>query len=147
MFVYYGGHVLRDVVAGYMSGAPSANLTRKALNHWRKPGDENIPGVAPSFNRNIYYTDAQAWYSADTHVKKADYIKLRDISLSYNLPKNWLRKYFIESAAVTCQISNAWWWAANGDIDPEAYTTSGYGWGSLTLPNPTTYTIGLSLNF
>ena len=67
--------------------------------------------------------------------------------MSYNLPKNWLRKYFIESAAVTCQISNAWWWAANGDIDPEAYTTSGYGWGSLTLPNPTTYTIGLSLNF
>lgn len=79
--------------------------------------------------------------------KKADYIKLRDISLSYNLPKNWLRKYFIESAAVTCQISNVWWWAANGDIDPEAYTTSGYGWGALTLPNPTTYTIGLSLNF
>lgn len=38
MFVYYGGHVLRDVVAGYMGGAPSANLTRKALNHWRKPG-------------------------------------------------------------------------------------------------------------
>ena len=147
MFVYYGGHVLRDVVAGYMGGAPSANLTRKALNHWRKPGDENIPGVAPSFNRNIYYTDAQAWYSADIHVKKADYIKLRDISLSYNLPKNWLRKYFIESAAVTCQISNVWWWAANGDIDPEAYTTSGYGWGALTLPNPTTYTIGLSLNF
>ena len=147
MFVYYGGHVLRDVVAGYMGGAPSANLTRKALNHWRKPGDENIPGVAPSFNRNIYYTDAQTWYSADIHVKKADYIKLRDISLSYNLPKNWLRKYFIESAAVTCQISNVWWWAANGDIDPEAYTTSGYGWGALTLPNPTTYTIGLSLNF
>jgi hypothetical protein len=48
---------------------------------------------------------------------------------------------------VTCQISNVWWWAANGDIDPEAYTTSGYGWGALTLPNPTTYTIGLSLNF
>lgn len=70
MFVYYGGHVLRDVVAGYMGGAPSANLTRKALNHWRKPGDENIPGVAPSFNRNIYYTDAQTWYSADIHVKR-----------------------------------------------------------------------------
>jgi len=147
MFVYYGGHVLRDVVAGYMAGAPGANLNRKALNHWRKPGDENIPGVAPSFNRNIYYTSAQAWYSADGHVKKADYIKLRDISLSYNLPKNWLRKYAIESAAITCQISNAWWWAANGDIDPEAYAVTGYGRGSLTLPNPTTYTLGLSLNF
>ena len=147
MFVYYGGHVLRDVVAGYMAGAPSQNLNRKALNHWRQPGDENIPGVAPAFNKSIYYTTEQAWYSADVHVKKADYIKLRDISIGYNLPKKWLRKYAIESAAITCQISNVWWWAANGDIDPEAYTTVGYGRGALTLPNPTTYTLGLSLNF
>lgn len=147
MFVYYGGHVMRDVVSDYMGGAPGSNLNRKALNHWRKPGDETIPGVAPSLNKAIYYTDAQAWYSADVHVKKADYIKLRDISLSYNLPKKWLKKYAIESASVTCQISNAWWWAANGDIDPEAYTTAGYGRGSLTLPDPATYTLGLSLNF
>lgn len=147
MFVYYGGHVFRDVISGYIGGAPNGNLNRKSLNHWRKKGDENIPGVAPSFNKNINYMVAQAWYSADVHVKRADYIKLRDISLSYNLPKMWLKKFAIESAAITCQISNAWWWAANGDIDPEAYQVTGYGQGSLTLPNPTTYTLGLSLNF
>lgn len=148
MFVYYGGHVMRDITSSYLSGAPSANLNRVNLNHWRKPGDENIPGVGPAFNRNMYYTNAQAWYSADVHVKRADYIKLRDISLSYNLPKKWLRKYAIESASVICQISDAWWWAANGDIDPEAYSaTGGYGRGELTLPNPTTYTLGLSVNF
>lgn len=147
MFVYYGGHVFRDVVAGYMSGAPSSNLNRKALNHWRKPGDENIPGVAPYFNRNVNYRVAQTWYSADIHIKKADYLKLRDISLGYNLPKNWLRKYGMESAALTCQISNAWWWAANGDIDPETLSTVGYGSGALSLPNPVTYALGLSVNF
>lgn len=146
MFVYYGGHVMRDVTQTYMSGAPTANLNRINLNHWRQPGDENIPGVGPAFNRNIYYTQAQAWYAADVHVKRADYIKLRDISLSYNLPSRWLRRFAISSAAITCQVSDAWWWAANGDIDPEAYAVSGYGWGSLTLPNPTTYTIGLSIN-
>ena len=63
MFVYYGGHVLRDVVAGYMGGAPSANLTRKAFKPLEETGGMKIfRGVAPSFNRNIYYTDAQAWY-------------------------------------------------------------------------------------
>lgn len=147
MFVYYGGHVLRDIVAGYMGGAPATNLNRKALNHWRKPGDEEIPGIAPSFNKDTNPAIDQAWFSANVHVKKADYIKLRDVSLSYNLPKNWLRKYAIESAAITCQISNVWWWAANGPIDPEAYAVTGYGWGSLSLPSPTTYTLGLSLNF
>lgn len=147
MFVYYGGHVMRDVVAGYMGGAPGTNLNKKALKHWREPGDEKIPGMAPSFNRNVYYTEAQTWYAADVHVKKADYIKLRDISLSYSLPKNFLRKYSIESASLTCEISNPWWWAANGDIDPEAYTRTSTSSGALTLPNPTTYTLGLSLNF
>lgn len=147
MFVYYGGHVFRDVVSDYMGGIPSKNLNRKSLNYWRKKGDENIPGVAPAFNRNIHYMVAQAWYSADVHVKRADYIKLRDISISYNLPKIWLNKFAIESAAITCQISNAWWWAANGDIDPEAYSVYSYGRSSYTLPNPTTYTLGVSLNF
>ena len=147
MFVYYGGHVLRDVVPSYMGEAPDRNQDRKSLKHWRKPGDEKIPGMAPSFTRNMPYRQAQAWYSADVHVKKADYIKLRDISLSYTLPKEWLRKYWIESAAVTCQVSNVWWWAANGDIDPEAYAPADYGRGSLTLPNPTTYSLGLSISF
>lgn len=147
MFVYYGGNVMRDVVAGYMGGAPGSNLNRKAMNHWRKPGDENIPGVAPSFNKNINYRLAQTWYSADVHVKKADYIKLRDVSISYNVPKKYLNKWGFESLALTCQLSNVWWWAANGDIDPESYTLSGYGSGALTEKSPVTYTFGLSVNF
>lgn len=147
MFVYYGGNVMRDVVAGYMGGAPGNNLNRKSLNHWRKPGDENIPGVAPSFNKNINYRIAQAWYSADIHVKKADYIKLRDVSISYNVPKKYLNLLGFNSLALTCQLSNVWWWAANGNIDPEAYALSGYGTGSLTQKSPITYTFGVSVNF
>lgn len=147
MFVFYGGHVMRDAVSSYMNGAPGTNLNRKAINHYRKPGDETIPNIAPAFNVNIYYAQAQTWYAADVHVKKADYIKLRDVSLTYNVPKNFLNRFSLSSAALTCQISNLWWWAANGDIDPEAYTIGSYGRGMLTLPNPATYTFGLSLNF
>ena len=147
MFVYYGGHVMRDVVAVYLSQAPGNNLNRKQLNYWKKPGDENIPDIAPSFKRSISEERAMAWYSADAHIRPADYIKLRDVSLSYNIPAGWLKKLSLSSALLTCQLSNVWWWAANGDIDPEAYATSGYGRGARTLPNPMTYTLGLSLNF
>lgn len=147
MFVYYGGHVMRDVVSEYLTDAPRVNLNRKALNHWRKPGDEEISGIAPSINGNIYYYTAQPWYSADIHVKKADYIKLRDVSLSYAVPKEWLRKYSLKSLMLTCQVSNLWWWAKNGDIDPESYHVGGYGTGVLSLPNPTTYTFGVTIDF
>lgn len=147
MFMYYGGHVMRDVVASYQGGAPIVNVNRKNLTLWRNPGDEKIPGMAPSMNRNIDYTLAQTWYSADIHVKKADYIKLRDVSLSYNMPKKWLKRHNLENLMLTCQISNLWWWAKNGDIDPEAYTTTLFGSGVLKSPNPVTYTFGLSMNF
>lgn len=149
MFVYYGGHVMRDVVADYLPGAPSTNINKKILNMWTRPGDETKSDVTPGFKQSIGMTPQQAlsWYSADIHVKKADYIKLRDVSVSYNIPKEWLKKLSLQSATLTCQVSNPWWWAANGDVDPEAYGTGLYGRGLLTLPTPTTYTLGLSLNF
>ena len=148
MFVYYGGHVMRDAVSPYLTGGPSANIDRKALNIWEKPGDENISGVAPAMKRNVNYKLAQVWYAADCHILKADYIKLREISLSYALPKQFIKKWNMDSASITCQINNLWKWAANdAGVDPEAMTTTGYGQGARTLPVPTTYSLGLSINF
>lgn len=145
MFVYYGGHVMRDAVAPYLTGGPSSNIDRKALNIWEKPGDEKREGVAPAMKRNVSYKQAQVWYAADCHIRKADFIKLREVSLSYALPKLLIRKWGMESASLTCQINNLWKWSA-ADVDPEAMTTTGYGQGSRNLPVPTTYSLGLSIN-
>lgn len=147
MFVYYGGHVMRDAVSPYLTGGPGSNIDRKALNIWEKPGDENRKGVAPAMNRNASYTKAQVWYAADCHILKADYIKLREVSLSYALPKQLIKRWNMDSVSLTCQINNLWKWAANdAGVDPEAMTTSGYGQGSRALPIPTTYSLGLSIN-
>lgn len=148
MFIYYGGHVIRNAVSPIMSGAPGANIDRQALTFWQNPGDENIAGMVPAMNRSIGYKEEQVWYAADVHVLKADYIKLRDISLTYNLPKKLIRKSGMESVAVTCQINNLWKWTANDkNVDPEAFQVGTYGRGSRTLPIPTTYSLGLSVNF
>ena len=148
MFIYNGGHVLRDEISPYLTGSVTSNISKKAVNHWRKPGDENIKGIAPAMNRSASYTLKQVWYALDTHVIKGDYIKLRDVTLSYDLPKEWIKKYKLENMSVNCQISNLWRWVANdSDLDPEAYTTTGYGWGARTLPIPTTCTLGVSVTF
>ncbi len=148
MFIYNGGHVLRDEVSPYLTGGSTTNISKKATNHWRQPGDENKKGVAPAMNRSASYTLQQVWYAANVHVKKGDYIKLRDVTLSYDLPKEWVRKCNLESVSVNCQISNLWRWSASSsNIDPEAYTTTGYGWGKRTLPIRTTCTLGVSVNF
>lgn len=147
MFLYNGGHVMRDDVI-FLTGAPGSNSSKRALKHWQKPGDEKISGMMPAMNRSANYITQQVWFSADENVVKADYIKLRELSLGYTVPSAWTKKWHVENLAVNLQVNDLWWWAANdGGIDPEAYTTVGYSQGKRALPRPTTYTLGLSVNF
>lgn len=148
MFIYNGGHVMRDAVATYLGATVGANLYRGSLKYWKNPGDEKIAGMAPRANRLATKEKQQLWYAADKHILKADYIKLRDITLTYELPKSILKKMAVQSITLRAQARNIWWWAANNKgIDPEAYTTSTYGRGARTLPEAPTYMLGLTVGF
>lgn len=162
MLVYYGGHVLRNISAPILSSYPSANVHRSILNMWKKPGDELLDPNDPEKGLNLNVTPGfqqvnstqypLPWTSADKHVMKADYVKLRDVALSYRVPKKLLQKVKLNSVTFTFQINNLYTWTANdADIDPEAYALYGAGWGAnssiLKLPKPITYTLGTVINF
>lgn len=150
MFVYYGGHVMRGVAAPFGPGHFSSNPVREALTPWMKPGDEKLPGVTPALINADVRPDIHIhpWAASDIHTVKADYAKLRELSLSYSLDKKWLSRFKVESCVLTLQLQNLWTWKRNGrGYDPEAMTTYGYGWGMRTIPNPTTCTIGASIQF
>ncbi len=153
MFMYYGGHVMRDAVAPYLTKLPELNYTtnmdRLALNYWRKPGDELNPEMAPAYYQQAPTGTTMLWDAADTHIAKASYIKLRDITLAYSLPAKLLSKYKVQGLRVSMQVQNAWRWSANPqDLDPEV-------WSGLTLSSyptrgilaPPSYTFGLNLTF
>ena len=154
MFVFYGGHKLRDVAAGYQfTMYPVMNNTgavdKDRLNFWRNPGDENNPDMAPVFmyRKSNQSTAAPLWQYANKHIQKGDYIKLRDLSLGYTFPREWMRKCYVQNLRVSLQIQNLWYWAANDkNLDPEVWTGTG------TYPTrgthiPATYTLGVSLDF
>lgn len=150
MFVYYGGHVLRGEAAPFLSLPPTTNVNRDILNRWQQPGDEKRANVTPAFTG--YSLDATTvrhpWYAADVHVIKGDYIKLRDLSFTYTFDRQLTDKWGVSNLALTLQVQNLLTWHANNDgIDPEALGTFGYGWGQRGIPNPTTWTIGLSAKF
>jgi hypothetical protein len=58
------------------------------LNYWKKPGDESIPGIAPGFTSAASSVITNIWEAGNQGIQKADYIKLRDITLSYNSRMN-----------------------------------------------------------
>lgn len=142
--VHYGGHVLRDQSVQALHGFEDSNFNRKSLNFWKEPGDENDLTKSPRISLENFMP--LGWNSREQNVKKANFIKLRSISLSYRLPKPLLRRIGIEQVVLTSQIDDLAWWSANGDIDPEYYhLVSGY---YIPSPRPKpTISFGLNLSF
>lgn len=153
MFVFYGGHKLRDVAASYVwNRMPTLNyagiMDRNRMHFWQKAGDENDPDMAPAFLYRTSYSNSEyLWSAADKHIQKGDYIKLRDLTFGYTFPKQWINKAYLQNLRVSLQIQNLFYWAANKrHLDPEVWT------GTSLTPSrgyhiPATYTIGISANF
>ena len=153
MFVYAGGHVMRDVRAGMLIAQHPIyrvnNADRDLMNYWKGPEDNGKSNVNPAFafGNQVNMKAKDLWSAADKNVQKGDYIKLRDITLGYSIPAHLLKKYMIQGIRLNVQVQNLWWWAANDSgLDPEVWT------GNTLSPSrgtkyPADVIFGLSLNF
>ncbi len=130
--IYNLGHVMRkDVNRDYSSlleTVPHSDF----VNRWKKPGDElitDIPSYDPSGSFTGNTRNVDYYIKGNTNVLDASYIKLRDITLSYGIPKNALDKFNIDNLTFRLSVSNIMLWKANNSgIDPEfQYTSFGAG--------------------
>lgn len=83
----------------------------------------------------------------DANVFDADYVKLREVSLTYQLPVKFVRKFHLQDASVALTARNLWTIHKDAkDIDPEAAISSGNAQGVEAYTLPTTRQIGINLN-
>lgn len=123
MFVGKFGHKFRkDAFVG------SNYNNRHVAERWRKAGDEEhtiYPVLNTSGWESFYYP------FADVFIGNASFVKLRDLTLSYNLPSKVINQIGLSSLKIYFQTRNLFYIAAKGvDIDPETAeysTTGGYG--------------------
>jgi len=106
----------------------------------------NLPSTGPgTYSSNYGYLAAPA----KAFIYDASYIKLREVSISYNFPKRMFEKTFVNAATLSLLGSNLWIISKNLPYaDPESGLSSGskskgYSVGSL----PTTRDIGFNLTF
>ena len=85
------------------------------MDRWRKPGDENNPETTPAFKQSANANIQNLWKAADKHIQKADYIKLNEIILAYQLPAKWIKNTFIKEMNITLSPSR-------GEKEPVNYT-------------------------
>ena len=60
------------------------------------------------------------WYNSARYIYDASYIKLREISLSYRLPKKWTAPLYVQHVDISTFVRNLMLWTANEiAVDPE----------------------------
>ncbi|WP_421939221.1 SusC/RagA family TonB-linked outer membrane protein [Pedobacter sp.] len=112
-------------------------------------------GVRADGTRNTSILSAQQYYKSianvnEAHVFSATAIRLREVSLGYNLPKNWISKIGLANARFTLIGRNLWIIHKNvPNIDPETAfaTDNAQGLESLQLPTTRSYGFNLNLTF
>lgn len=114
----------------------TSNQTRRELyDRWRKPGDK---AILPSLDYSRHYSSLD--------VQEARYLRLRNVSIGYHLPKTVLNKWahgFIKDVNIYVQGQNLVTWTKWKGFDPENSDNEAL----FAYPNPKTYTAGLNLNF
>ncbi|SEW14898.1 SusC/RagA family TonB-linked outer membrane protein [Chitinophaga arvensicola] len=148
--VYSLGAVMRRDVNGFYTGLLNAhNDSPDFMNRWKKPGDEkitNIPSYTPDINYNYTDRNTNFYTQSDINILSASYLKLREATLSYDLPSvlmNWLK---IQSASLRVQVNNVMLWKNNNaGIDPEYYTYK-TGYRNIRVGEHA-FAVGANINF
>ncbi|MCX2483818.1 SusC/RagA family TonB-linked outer membrane protein [Pedobacter sp. MR2016-24] len=155
MIYNLGGVMRRDVNtfyygrAGQNASGFAGNLNEDFDLRWKKPGDEaftDIPSYVANAGISTNRRNTQYYTFADINVVSSSYIKLRDITLSYDFTARLLRAIHLDAARIYMQTGNFMLWKANKyDIDPE-YQTFSVGTRSIpAFSHP--LTLGVNVTF
>lgn len=90
---------------------------------------------------------------SDRYIEDGSYIRLKNITFGYTLPKKVLKSLRLENLRVYCNLQNLHTWTKYKGYDPEVgastQDSSGlvYGLDGGRYPSPSTYSFGLNLSF
>jgi TonB-linked SusC/RagA family outer membrane protein len=116
-----------------------ANQPVDILKHWQKPGDvAQYEKYSQNFGGDPFI---QAYYLSisDATLVDASFIRLRNLSLSYNLPVSWISKAHFKAFKIYIQAQNLFT-ITSFKTDPETQN-------QFVLPPLKTFTAGLQMTF
>jgi len=117
----------------------SMNQQKHALDYWKKPGDTGVNPKPIAGNATNSYS-----FSSNRFLEKGDYFRIKDITLSYQLPANLLSKIGLKSTRVYASGLNVYTFHDVNFWDPER-GIDGIGYG--IYPVSKSFIVGLDLTF
>ena len=125
------------------------SMTNAFKNRWTKPGEEdqtNVPGII-SKAQYMANTNLRLGYNAYNYtslrVAKGDFIRLKEVSLGYDLPAQWFQKAMVKNVSLKLQATNLFLLYADKRLNgkyPEFYNV-----GGVASPMPKQFTLTIKL--
>lgn len=146
-FFFSGGNYVYNGSRAGMLDQRSWNNSKEVLNRWQRPGDvTNIPRVV--FGDNISNGSGVV---ISENIEKGDFLKLRNLTLGYTLPKSITDKIRIQNFRVFAQLWNAFTITNYSGYDPEI-SSNGNGNGNPSVdrnsvPQARIYNFGVNVGF
>ncbi|TJZ60699.1 SusC/RagA family TonB-linked outer membrane protein [Sphingobacterium olei] len=158
LFTFATGNFVRLQPSYYSGYSDMASMSRDMVNRWVMPGDEtatNIPSILDptSANRilraNGTTTNAAYPYNAynysDQRIASGDFVRLKQLQLSYMLPKSIAERLRMTSAQIALVGNNIALLYSDKRLngaDPEFFNN-----GGVAMPVPRQYTFSLKMGF
>lgn len=154
VFMTYGfGNVVRLNPIFKSTYSDFYAMPNEFKNRWMVSGDErttSVPTIA-SQRQLTEYTDTyvkrgyNAYNYSSARVAKGDFIRMKEISLTYDFPKRWIKKAKLENLSLKVQVTNPFLIYSHESLngqDPEYFQS-----GGVSSPLARQFTFTLKFGF
>ena len=124
-------------------------MPREFRNRWMTPGDERYTDVPAIVSSRQVRNDSKLSYAYNAYnystarIAKGDFIRMKEISLTYDFPKRWIKKLRMSNLALKIQATNLFLIYADKKLngqDPEFFNS-----GGVATPVPKQFTLTLKI--
>jgi len=138
-----GVDVYNNTLAFNQNVSAPWGLSTAVLRRWQKPGDVTDIPKASQQNSLDFTNENSRWLS------DGSYLRLKNVTLAYNLPSEIVSKIKLRSARIYVQGQNLWTLTNYNGGDPEVSTfgstNTSLGTDFLTFPQAKMYSIGVNI--
>ena len=122
-------------------------MPKEFKNRWVMPGDERYTTIPVIASRRLakkydYISRAYSAYNYSTErIADGGFIRLKEVSLTYDIPQSFLEKIRFSSASIKVQATNLWLIYSDKKLngqDPEFFNA-----GGVATPSPKQFTFTL----
>ncbi len=126
-------------------------MPKEFKNRWVQPGDQNVTSIPTIASRRQYQNDSYLSYAYNAYnystarVADGGFIRLKDVSLTYDVPKSFLSKIGLSTASLKLDATNLCLLYADDKLngqDPEFVNAGGV---ATPMPKQFTFTLRLGM--